>query len=220
MIIMIRKLQESRRKSIALVALASASFLFAGCTYQLTNLHSAAPNNIRTIHVEAVYDTSAEPVPHELLWDEIQRAIAANGQLKLVPSYEADALLRAHIVRTQTSKAGERKAPIASARRTERDVFVGQQSPPTPGQIRDITVADDYFMKTAWTSAAQVEVWDLTTGKLILQRQYPLAGEMPTVRGDVPTEIHHLRNEESFQHSFGNVSRGIAERIVSDLLLH
>lgn len=201
---------------------ASATWLaitmLTGCAYQLTNLKSSSPNNIRTIYVEAVYDTSTEAAPHELLWDEIQRAIAANGQLRLTKSSEADAVLRAHIVKTQTGKAGERKAPVAVRRSGEPDVFAGQQSPPSPGQLRDISIADDYFMKTAWSSAVQVEVWDLNTRKLLLQRLYPISGEMPTIRGDVPYEIHHLRNEESFQYSFLNSSKSVAERIVGDLL--
>ncbi len=219
MTIMNNTRQESTRKLYKAAALVTWAAFISGCTYQLTNLKSASPNNIRTIYIEAIYDTSSEAAPHELLWDEIQRAIAANGQLKLVSSYEADAVLRAHIVKNQMGKAGERKAPVVSRRTTEPDIFSGQQQPPTPGQLRDISIADDYFMKTSWSSVVQVEVWDLTTRKLVLQRQYPISGEIPTIRGDVPTEIHHLRNEESFQHGFANASRSIAERIVGDLLI-
>jgi hypothetical protein len=211
--------QESTTKLHKALGLVALIICISSCTYQLTNLKSASPNNIRSIFVEAVYDTATEPAPHELLWDEIQRAIAANGQLRLSGPNEADAILRAHIVKVQMGKAGERKAPVVSRRSTEPDVFAGQQQPPTPGQLRDISIADDHYMKTSWSSVVQVEVWDLTTRKLILQRQYPLSGEIPTIRGDVPAEIHHLRNEESFQHGFANASRSIAERIVGDLLI-
>jgi hypothetical protein len=219
MTIMKNASQESTRKFRKLATLLVLAHCMVGCTYQLTNLKSSTPNNIRSIYVEAIYDTASEPVPHEVLWDEIQRAIAANGQLRLARPYEADAILRAHIVRAQTGKAGERKAPVAVRRTSEPDVFAGQQQPQTPGQLRDISIADDYFMKTSWSSAVHVEVWDLTTRKLVLQRQYALSGEVPTIRGDVPAEIHHIRNEESFQHSFGNASKAVAERIVGDLLV-
>lgn len=194
-------------------------FLLQGCAYRLTNLHTASPNNIRTIHIEAVYDTSAEPVPHELLWDSIQRAVAANGQLKIAPADQADAILRAHIMSTSVSKGGERKITNTNRRRKEIDIFNGQSGPPTPGTLRDLTVADDFFVKTTWSSSVRVELWDLNTKALLLQREYPLAGEVVSYRGDLPTQVHYLRYEEQFQYSFGNATRSLGERIVSDLLV-
>ena len=189
----------------------------AGCAYRLTNLHAASPNNIKTIHVEAVYDTSAEAIPHEQLWDELQRAFAANGQLRIAPASEADAILRAHIINTQISKSGERRVETTKAKRKDPEVFAGQTPPPTPGQLRDISIADDYFLKSAWRSVVRVEVWDLTTRKLMLQREYPLSGEVTDVRGDQRTQIHHVRHEESLNYSFRNAARSAAERVVSDL---
>jgi hypothetical protein len=214
---------ESIKKTVKSVFFILCTLLFtlsmAGCVYRLTNLHTASPNNIRTIHIEAVYDTSAEPVPHELLWDSLQRAIAANGQLKIASAEKADAILRAHIINTQVSKGGERKILNTNRRRKESNVFLGQSGPPTPGTLRDLSVTDDFFVKTSWSSSVRVELWDLNTKALLLQREYPLTGDVVAYRGDLPTQIHHLRYEEQFQHSFGNATRGLAERIVSDLLV-
>ena len=214
---------ESIKKSritffLTLWALAGAGSLSA-CVYRLTNLHTASPNNIRTIHIDAVYDTSAEPVPHELLWDSIQRAIAANGQLKIAPSDTADAILRTQVISTQMSKSGERKTLSGDRKRKEPTLFSGQTPPPTPGQLRDISVTDDFFVKTSWSSSVRVELWDLNTKALLLQREYPMSGEVTAFRGDLPLQIHHLRHEESFNYSFGNATKNLAERIVSDLLV-
>ncbi len=219
MLIMNASTSQSRRKAQFSGFLILGIMLTGGCAYRLTNLHAASPNNIKTIHIEAVYDTGAETIPHEQLWDELQRAFAANGQLRIAPASEADAILRAHIVKTQIAKSGERKVETTAAKklRKDPDVFAGLTPPPTPGQLRDISIADDYFLKSAWTSAVRVEVWDLTTRKLLLQREYSLAGEVLDARGDQRTQIHHLRHEESLNYSFRNAARGAAERIVSDL---
>lgn len=218
MTIMKSKREESTKK-IALGCVIAGTFLAAqGCAYRLSNLHSITPSNIKTIYVEAVYDTGAEPVSHELLWDELQRAVAATGQLKLASATSADGILRAHVFNTQTLKSGERKPGAKGKARIDRDIFSGQQQPPGPGEMRDISIADDYFMKTSWSSVVQIELWDLNTRKLLLQRQYPLSGEIATIRGDQPTEVHHLRQEESLHHSFGLASRAVAERVVSDIL--
>jgi hypothetical protein len=193
--------------------------LVTSCAYRLTNLHTVRPGDIKSIFVEGVYDTSAEPIPHEKLWDELQRAVAAHGQLRLAPPEEADAILRAQVIKTSSAKAGERKVTLSKSKRKDPEIFSGQSSPPTPGVLRDISVAEDYYVKTSWTSVVLVEVYDLRTRNLLMQRQYPMSAEVVAARGDQPTEIHHLRFEESLNASFGNASRGLAERIVTDLLV-
>jgi hypothetical protein len=195
------------------------AIFWTACSYRLTNLHRVRPNNIKTIFIEGVYDTSGEPMPHEHLWDALQRAFAANGQLRLSTADQADAILRAHVVSGSINKAGERKTTSTKSKRKDPELFYGNQSPPTPGQLRDISLADDYFVKTSWQSAVEVEIIDLRSRKLLLQRLYPISGETFAVRGDQPTEIHHLRHEESFDHSFAEASKNVAERVVADLLI-
>jgi hypothetical protein len=174
---------------------------------------------MRRVYVEAVYNTAQEPVPHEVLWDELQRALAATGRLHLSTANDADIIIRTHLTQSSSGKAGERKSPANNKREPEPDLFSGQREPPGRGQLKDISIADDYFLKTSWSSTIEVEVWDLHTKTLLMRRQYALSGEIPTVRGDIPTEAHHLRNEESFYYGFSNSSRAVAERIVSDLLI-
>jgi hypothetical protein len=197
--------------------------LATSCAYRLTNLHTVRPGDIRSIFVEGVYDTSAEPVPHEKLWDELQRAIAANGQLRLASAKDADAILRAQVIKTSSAKAGERKVALSKSKKKDPEIFSGhssgQSSPPTPGVLRDISVADDFYVKSSWASLVLVEIYDLKTNRLLLQRQYPMSAEVVAVRGDQPTEVHHLRHEESLQASFGNAAKTLAERVVTDLLV-
>ncbi len=221
--IMTKKLTESRKKRFAaplwlLVSLGCLAW-YSACTYRLTNLHTSSPDNISTVFVEAVYDTGAEIVPHEQLWDELQRALAANGQIAVVPSKQADAILRAQIVTTQIGKAGERKVTQTNRKTREPDYFKGQTPPPAPGQLRNLSVADDYYMKTRWQSTVRVELWDLRKQKLLLQREYPISGEILANRGDVAAQLHHLRHEESYNASFGNAARMVAEKVVTDILI-
>jgi hypothetical protein len=223
MIIMTSKFGESTKKicraSLCLTVILCLSIFLSNCAYRLTNLHSSTPGNIRTIFVEAVYDTGAEIVPHEQLWDELQRALAANGQIILAPATTADAILRAQIISTKFAKSGERRVSQVNRKTREPDYFKGQTSPPTPGQLRDLSVADDYYMKTTWQSNVRVELWDLRNRKLLLQREYPLSGEVLANRGDVAPQLHHLRHEESYNVSFANAARIVAEKVVTDILI-
>ena len=191
----------------------------SACSYRLTNLHASSPHNIQSIFVEAVYDTGAEIVPHEELWDELQRALAANGQLAVVTAKNADAMLRAQIVMTQIGKAGERKVTQTNRKTREPDYFKGQTAPPIPGQLRNISIADDYYMKTRWQSTVRIELWDLRKQKLLLQREYPMSGEVLANRGDISAQLHHIRHEESFNASFSNAARQVAEKVVTDILI-
>lgn len=222
MLIMTSKLPESRKKSFSLIVWLTVTvclcFAASSCSYRLTNLHTAAPNGIKTVFVEAIYDTGSEVLPHELLWDELQRAIAANGQLHLARPSGADAILRAQIISSQTGKAGERRVSQSNRKSKEPDYFAGQSSPPTKGKVRNLSIADDYYLKTRWQSFVRVELWDLRSQKLILQREYPMSGEVLANRGDVSAQLHHIRHEESFSASFGNSARAVAEKVVTDIL--
>src|SRR3989338_6044213 len=67
------------------------------CTYRFSNLYLQPPKGIHTLYIESIFDSSREVVPHEILWEKIQKAFALNGKLVLTPKVEADAYLRAHI---------------------------------------------------------------------------------------------------------------------------
>ena len=223
MLIMTAKSTESRKKSIqrylATIVTLGTLFSVSACTYRLTNLHTSTPNGIRSVFVEAVYDTGTEVVPHEHLWDELQRAIASNGQLVILPAKDADAILRAQVVTTQFGKTGERRAAQTNRKSREPDYFAGQTPPPVPGQVRNLSVADDYYLKTRWQSNVRVELWDLKKEVLLLQREYPMSGEVLANRGDVSAQLHHLRHEESYNASFTNAARAVAEKVVTDILV-
>lgn len=223
MLIMTRKSRESRKKSIvhhlnAVVTLGVLLSLSA-CTYRLTNLHTSTPNGIRSVFIEAIYDTGAEVIPHEQLWDELQRAIASNGQLVMLPAKDADAVLRAQVVTTQFGKSGERRVAQTNRKSREPNYFSGQSPPPVPGQVRNLSVADDYYIKTRWQTNVRVELWDLRKQVLLLQREYPMSGEVLANRGDVSAQLHHLRHEESYSASFTNAARAVAEKVVTDILV-
>jgi len=143
-----------------------------------------------------------------------------NGHLKLASSKEADALLRAHIRSASSVKAGDR---TTVSKNKSKDVeLYGEAGPPiSPGSLRDLSIANDYFTKDRLAITIDVEVWDLTTRSLILQRTYNGGFEVLSVRPDseIPPQLTLVRHDESAQYGFAKMARQIAETIVSDLLV-
>jgi hypothetical protein len=196
--------------------------LVTSCAYRFSNLHVKSPNKIETIAFESVFDSGGEVVPHELLWDELQRAFAANGHLKVSSLKSADALLRAHIRSATTGKAGNRNTHSGTLK--DPPLYDVKSDPRKPGELRDLSTARDYFTKSSTSFVVDVEVWDIKTRALILQRTYGGAFEAQAVLADAGAlsgvrEVTFVRHEESVQRGFARVSRNIAETVVSDLLV-
>ena len=84
-------------KLVTLISVA-IFLLISSCAYRFTNLHMRAPNKAKTIAVEGIYDTSRLALPHEYLWESLQKYIAINGRLKLAPKNQADLYLRCQLV--------------------------------------------------------------------------------------------------------------------------
>lgn len=193
-------------------------FFVAGCAYRLTNLHIQNPSDIETIAVEAIFDTGGQVIPHEVLWDQLQRAFAANGHLKIASAKTADALLRAHIRKTSIDKV-EFADLNPNNERKDPEIYAGRSDPPAPGALRDLTVASKFYNKDSTTFIVDVEVWNLESHKLMLQRSYTGSTLTQAVRVTDLQDVVLLRHDEALDRGLNTVAKQIAETVVTDLLV-
>lgn len=189
----------------------------AGCVYRFSNLHVSPPQGIRTVAVEAVYDTSREILPHELFWEELQRAIAAEGHLRLASSSQADALLRARIKSARFSPTGTVVRP---------QKMIKDPSPMQPGEepvnyrdFRTLTEAAELMPSTSVVVEVELQLWHLANREMLFERTYVQSESFLSVRPSTSPRNNHLRDHEAFRADFARMSRNIAERFISDLLM-
>jgi hypothetical protein len=190
------------------------------CAYRFTNLHNRPPEGIKTIAIEAIYDTGSEVVPHEKLWDELQRAFAANGHIKVASSGSSDALLRAHIKESNYSKAGTPPPDNAvnPANKSDPVLYQDQGRPIEPGLMPDLNRARLFYPNDRLGFSVDIEVWDLNKNLMILQRTYGGSSEILAMRNE-PDGLMHIRHEESAEYAMSKMARSIAETVVSDLIV-
>lgn len=200
-----------------LVSLA-ATIGISGCVYRFTNLHVAAPDGIRTVAVESVYDASREILPHELLWEEMQRTIASEGHLILAPASRADALLRMRIKNARFSPTGTSVRPQPMLKDPDT---ISPEQPSMPGyrEFRTLTEAAELMPSTAVLIEVDVQLWHLDSGKLLLEKSYVQSESFLSVRPSTSPRNNHLRENEAFRADFARMSKAIAERVISDLLV-
>ncbi len=191
-----------------------------GCTYQFTNDSIIRPNGIQTIAVEAVYDTSREVVPHELLWEALQFGIAADGHLKLVGQKEADVLMRAHLKSAQTIAGG---TELYTGSKKDPNPY-DQETPPTPDQFSNLTLSGRYRDSGTVSYVVDVEVYHLRTHQLIFKQTYGGSELFRAVhqtgnRQFTVPENDFLRYDEAITAKYKVIARGIGRSAIRDFLL-
>ncbi len=199
---------------IAFLSIISTS----SCAYRLTNLHLKTPEKISTIAIESVYDTGREVFPHEHLWDQLQRAFAANGHLKLADVKNSDALLRARIKQSSIVKSGSEESANSGADKSDPTLYVGKPNPPSPNVLPELKTARKFYPKDLLTYSVDVEVYEIATHKLLLQRSYAVSSEILASRNE-PNSAIFIRHEESAERGVAKLAKQIAETVVSDLLV-
>lgn len=190
----------------------------SSCAYRFTNNHVRKPAGIESVAVEAVYDTTRAVLPHELLWQELQRAIAADGKLHLTTQSKADALVRAHLMTGDT-----RTGRIASKTENDRDPEL--ETPEEfvrTGNIADfkrLTQAGEHTLDNKLVLGIRIEVIDLRSKRVLLNKTYRGIEEIKTARkGDDPGSFFLIYTEAT-ENQFRKISRRIATRMVQDLLI-
>lgn len=202
------------------VILCGLAGLLPACTYRFTNERLARPEGIRTIAVEAVYDTSREVLAHEILWESLQAAFAADGHLRLVSQSQADALVRAHLRQASMDATGTEQL---NGPRQEPVPYKGE-TPPPPADYPPLTQASRYKDTATIRTVVDVEVWNLTTHSVLLKQTYSLGENFRAVHqtknGEFTTAGNDfLRYDEASTAKFQNISRNIAQAVVRDLLV-
>lgn len=188
-----------------------------GCTYKFSNLHMRTPNKAKTIAVEGVYDTSRMALPHEYLWESLQKHIAINGRLRLVPKNQADLYLRCQLLRANINpfdiKLGEIKGP---------DSFVDESleipSPYPMHAYPSYRRASSYAKQEQISATAVVEVWDLRQKQLVFKRSYGANSTYGILNASSSVEYGFLKADEAFENGFASVANEIAKKAVADLL--
>jgi hypothetical protein len=190
----------------------------SGCAYTFTNTHIQRPAGVQTVAVEAIYDTSREVLPHEVLWDSLQDAFAADGHLKVVPQAAADALVRAHIKQAAVGHVG---TDIDNKPVDDPKVFDGTR-PNGPRDFKVLTQAGKYRTAGALTTVVEVEVWNLRTRTLLMKHTYSLGDGFQSSHYGNPSvgkPNDHLRFEEAKEASFQQIAQNISRSVVRDLLV-
>lgn len=195
-------------------------FLATSCAYRFTNEHVVRPEGIQTIAVEAIFDTSREVIPHEEFWGNLQSAFAANGHLQVVPPAEADALIRAHIKSADIRHIG---SPSVQAPKDDPETLDGDR-PASPREFRPLAQAGEVRDEGVVNAAVEVEVWNLRTKALIMQRTYPLRAKFRAIHADKGSNVttpanDYLRFEESVDAKFAALAEDLSRRVVQDLLI-
>lgn len=204
---------------LRLILAPSVAFALGGCVYRFTNNHIERPEGIRTVAVEAVYDTSREVVPHEVLWEALQNAFAADGHLRLAPQSDADALVRAHLKDVLQTPSGT--LTPNGPKDDPRDILKPDSVPTAKlGEYRPLTQAGEYRSTSTIAATIEIEVWSLRTRTLLMKRAYPVTATFNAERALGDGKLNHwLRYQEAADATFKTLSVGVAQQVVKDLLV-
>jgi hypothetical protein len=202
------------------IAWLALSTVVSGCAYRFTNAHVQRPEGIRTIAIEAVYDTSREVLPHELFWEALQAAFAADGKLRLASQERADAYLRIHLKDAALVPAGS----IVKNPPEQDPKLKGRVKPPEPTLFKPLGQAGEIKTFGQVRAEVEIEVWSLRTRSLLLRRTYDLTQQFRAVHGfgrdAVTTRSNdYLRYEESFDAKVKLMAQDLAGQVVRDLLV-
>lgn len=203
------------RRLFLFLSLGCIGLLNFACAYQFSNLHMRTPNNAKTIAVEGIYDTSRLALPHEYLWESLQKHIAINGRLKLVHASHADLYLRCQLVRANVSpfdvKLNEIKDP---------DTFIDDSldipSPYPMGSYPSYRRASSYAQQEQVSATAEIEVWDLREKKIVFKGSYGASATYGILSAG-SVEYGFLKADEAFETGFAKVADDIARKAVADL---
>jgi len=192
----------------------------SGCAYRFTNNYVKPPDGIRTVAIEAVYDTSREVVPHEELWGALQQAFARDGHLRVVPQKDADALVRARLKSASSYPIGD-----ALGRKEDKEPSfpsgIPQRLEDVESKLRDLAVAGRYTEKESLAISVYVEVYDLRNQSVLMSKTYDGSAEFQSHRPRfrVPEENAYLTFSEVFEYKFRGISLDIAQAVVNDFLI-
>lgn len=205
-------------RKIGLTSVLSITILlFSSCVYQFTNTHVGRMPGLRTVAIESIYDTSSESLPHEVLWEALQRAFAADGHLRVVSRTEADVLVRAHITDGSVTPSAPVETNSKNPDDRDPDVFEGGNVP-RPSAYKRLSIAREQATKETMAVKIVVEAWQMHTGKLIFSKAYGAARTFDSSRIRAPLTYNYIRHEEALTNQFDIATNTISDQVVRDFL--
>jgi hypothetical protein len=185
------------------------------CVYSFVNsVRHSSNSKIRSIAVEAVYDTSSTPMSHANLWREIQRAIIKDGYLSLTNSNSADAILTLQLLSNRVANSG---SPIELDSKTTLDDFI--PSTATADQITNLNRAGRITQHEVLGFTVLAEAYELSTGKKIYSKSYSRSATLKSIRGNyLARENDFLIHEEALSNRTKEMSKSMGAQINSDLV--
>lgn len=193
-------------------------FLLAnlGCShYRFSNQYVELPKGARSIAIEAVFDTSRIPIPHEVLWGSLQKEFAARGHLKVTNSEQADLYVTTLIRNTLTRQHDVE----SSLHRYEPKKFLNPetQAPFLPNEYLDMNTADQFSKKEDLAFVVEVEVWDLRHKTKLMSKDYNISGTYNIAQTRSTLETRFIRTDESFEALFASLVKRLSANIVNDV---
>jgi len=185
------------------------------CVYRFVNTSVVRRTNVRSVAVEAVYDTSRQPVPHHILWDAVQRAIAKDGHFVLSGRQSADAIIRTHLYSATVGATGRTTGDSVDL----RDPTVFDPDSAATAEFRRMDIAGRYTQRELLQMGVTIEVVDLKTGKVLMSRDCGGSREFVTDRGaHIPDSSEFVVYEEALQNSFRAITTDVSRNFVRDML--
>ena len=202
------------RKFVLITAVISVS---ASCVYRFTNAHLQTPQNIHSIAIEGIYDTSRTPLPHEILWENLQAEFITSGRLAVVGVDKADAYLRVHVHNGEVNQYDVYAPPKISEPDNVFATATGEAHPLS--KYSNLRAADQYSRREVLSFALDVEVWSLRERKLLFQKTYQAGPvDYSIYDGRTAADLQFINAEEGFGALFDRVSKNLAQAIVTDFL--
>jgi hypothetical protein len=185
------------------------AILANGCAYRFTNEYITRPSGIKTVAFESIYDTSRFPVPHEVVWEALQRELARSGYLVITSRYDADALIRIHIT---DGTSGPNGTTVLNGPERDPEVFGGGQ-PPRPSSFRPLAIARSFSTEEGVSLAMTIDVWDLKAGQMISSGGFSKSTKLATF-GGVDPDINFVRFEDRLRGKYKILAQDIAQEFV------
>ncbi len=190
--------------------------LLTSCAYHFGSSSIQIPAGIRSLSVEAVYDTSREIFPHEILWSAMQQQIARSGRLVLTSQEEADAILRIWVQQARVNPSG-----TASREPLAKDPPPSKDAPGRPDEYRNLRRAGSWTTDENVSFTVEVELHDLKSQKLLKRQAYSFNNNFKSLRPVTITSTAsgYLHYEEAMEAKVKELSNQLSQRVVVDFSL-
>jgi len=200
-------------KNLPLFALALLSCFHSSCSYRLSNSSLRSPGGISTIYIESIFDTSSVVLPHDNIWEELQRSAISSGKIKLASRLKADAHLTTHIVHSEIVQTDPVPRTVS-----EDPSFKNGQPPPSYREYRNLNSSSKFANKENLNLVAVVQLIDRRSGKSIFKKEYNVSRLYPIVDTTTERANRFQRADEAFEKNFQLLSEELAATIIGDIL--